>query len=257
MVSLGQMTGMLMALLLPTAVAAAFFVVIRRKSRKIETGIFGAFGYGFAGYLWQELIYLMAIIGLCNLEAVRTVIEKYYFITAFVYSIFVTVGLYWGIYLTNQKQKSLYRSVAVGIGFGFGNVVWNLFAAYGMSFFYAIQMNRGNFNGSAEVKASILNTPASTMYLDALKCILFLIVYVGIAYVMSGHYLKGKRVYALAVPAITQLFISLTNAVMSRLLPKMAAQIGIYIILALLSAFTLYLLYGWLKKDHTVSEPYV
>jgi hypothetical protein len=253
MVTTGQITGMLMAMLLPTAVAAVFFTVFYRHSRKIETGMAGAFGYGFAGYLWQELIYLLAIVGLCNVETIRTVMESYYIITAGIYSIFVAVGLYWGIYLTNQKQKSVYRSLTVGVGFGFGNVVWNLFAAYGMSFYYALQMKYGTFTGSAEIKESILAAPTATMYLDALKCILFLVIYVGIAFVMSKFYLAGKRPQALAAPAIIQLFISLFNTVLSRFLSKTAAQIGIYAILVLLSAVTLYVLYRWMKKESSAS----
>lgn len=253
MVSTGQMVGMAVAILLPVLVAVFLGVVIGRHSRKIETGMLGAVAYGFLGFLWQQLFYLVMIVVLTNFGWLRNAIGSYYVISAFVYglvcSAFVALGLYWGIYLTNQKQRSLFRSTTIGVGFGLGNIAWNIVAPYGMSLYYSIQINAGSFAGSTETKASILATASSTMYLDSLKCILFLIVYMGVAHLMSKYYLEGNKIYAWGVPVVVQLFISLTNALMKQYLPEIAAKIGIYVVLALLSAASVWMVWNWLKES--------
>lgn len=241
------------AIVLPLFVAVLLYIVLHRHSRKLETGMMGAAGYGIMGYLWQQLIYLMMIVVITNMAWLRNAIGNIYVVSAFLYSlvcsIFVALGLYWGIYLTNQKQRSMYRSVTIGIGFGVGNLAWNILVPYGMSLYYAIQMNAGVFAGSENTKQSILATACSTMYLDALKCTLFLLIYMGIAYQMSVYYLEGKKIYAWGVPIVVQLFISFTNSLIKQYMPETAAKICIYVILALLAAVSGWMVVRWLRAD--------
>lgn len=240
MVSSGQLVGMGMAIVLCLLAVAALYIMVNRHSRKIETGMMGAVGYGALGFLWQQLIYLMAVVLLTNQAWLRDAIGSYFAISAVVYglvcSIFVALGMYWGIYLTNQKQRSIYRSTTIGIGFGLGNIMWNILAPYGMSLYDAIRINAGTFTGNEKTKESILATASATMYLDALKCILLLVIYMGVAYIMADFYLKGKKWHAAAVPVAAQLVISLSNAFMRQYLPELAARIGIYVVLALFAA---------------------
>lgn len=240
MVSSGQFVGMGMALVLPVLAAAVLYIIVNRHSRKIETGMMGVIGYGTLGYLWQQLIYLMAVVLLTNQAWLRNAIGSYFVVSALVYglvcSIFVALGMYWGIYLTNQKQRSIYRSMTIGIGFGLGNIVWNILAPYGMSLYDAIRINAGTFTGNEKTREAILTTASTTMYLDALKCILLLIIYMGVACVMADFYLKGKKWHAGVVPVAAQLVISLSNAFMRQYLPELAARIGIYVVLALFAA---------------------
>lgn len=222
MIDMGQILGKVPAMALPVVVAAVFYIAIRKHSHKIETGMMGALGYGVLGYLWQQLFYLMTIVLIARVEVIQNVIESFYVLLAFVYglicSVFVALGLYWGIYLTNQKQHSLYRSVTVGIGFGLGNVVWN-FA-----------------------------TSTAALYQNGLKCMLMLVIYVGIAHVMSGYYLEGKRVPAWLTPILVQLFISFSNAIMNRYMPQTSAKAGIYILLCIMAAVGLYRIISWLRN---------
>ena len=69
MVSSGQFVGMGMAIVLPVLVVAVLYIIVNRHSRKIETGMMGAVGYGALGYLWQQLLYLMA--AQCNRKSFR------------------------------------------------------------------------------------------------------------------------------------------------------------------------------------------
>lgn len=238
-------------MLCPVCIAAFLYAAVNKRSRKIETGMMGAVGYGFLGFLWQQLIYLMMIVVLSNATWLRDAIGSDFILSAFVYglvcSIFVALGLYWGIYLTNQKQRSIYRSTAIGIGFGLGSLAWNILAPYGMSLYYAFQINAGVYAGDAQTKESILASSAAAMSLDALKCTLLLLVYMGVACLMSHYYLEGNKIYPWVVPVATQLLISLANAAMKEYMPEMAARIGIYVVLGLLAGAGVYIVVRRLK----------
>lgn len=242
---------MIMAVVLPVFVAALIYKIVGRYSRKIETGLIGAVGYGVLGYLWQQLIYLMVIVVLTNQKWLFDAIGNSFVLSSIVYgsicSIFVALSIYWGIYLTNQKQKSVFRSMTVGLGFGLGNYVWNILAPYGMSLYYSIRMNAG-IPGDEKTRETILATASVTMYLDALKCILLLLIYLGVAFLLADFYMQGKKIYAAAIPVAAQLVISLTNAFLRQYLPELAARIGIYMVLALLAAISVKTVLTFLSK---------
>lgn len=251
MVSTGQIIGMIAAILIPLAVAVIPYVGIYKKSSKIETGMVGAIGYGTLGYLWQQLIYLMVIVMITNIGWLGKLIGNNYVATAILYGlicgIFVALGMYWGVYLTNQKQHSIYRSTVIGIGFGVGYIVWNIIAPYAMSLYYSIQINAGTFAGSAQLKDSIVRTPAFTLYLDAFRCILFLLIYMGVALLLGYFYLDGNKLAAWGTPILVQFFISISNAVIQEYLPSPASRITLYLMLVLLAAGSVWIVFRWLK----------
>ena len=256
MVSTGQIIAMCIAMLLPLLVAVVFYILIHRRSSKIEAGMPGAIGYGILGFLWQELIYLMLIVILTNFVWLRNLMSNNFALTAVVYgllcSIFVALGLYWGTYLTNQKQRSLYRSATIGLGFGIGNIGWYILATYSMSLYYSIQINAGTFAKSEELKASILNTSAMSMYMDALRCILLLLIYTGVALLLGKFYLEGNKRAAWGTPILVQFFISFTNALVQEYLPAMAARILFYAVLACMAAVSVWTLLRWLRTGQVV-----
>lgn len=255
MVSTGQMIGMGAAIVLPLLAAAVLYFIIHKHSKKMETGMIGAASYGCLGFLWQQLFYLMAIVALNMIPWFRNVgAENYIFqvvILSLLCGVFVALGLYWGVYLTNQKQRSLFRSTTIGIGFGVGNALWNIIAPYSMSLYQSFRINAGTFQDSEQTKKSIMATSVSTMCLDSLKCVLFLVIYMGIAHLMSRYYLEGKKLYAWGVPIVTQLLISLTNALMREYTPDIVSQIGIYVLLALLSVVSVWTVAQWLQRSQT------
>ena len=142
MVSTGQMMGYVMAILLPLIAVLIPFYILWKQSSKVERGMLGAIGYGIMGYFWQEIIY--SFLGLLALTKMRDVLNAtggnavvVAFVEALAGSVFVAAGLYWGVYLTNTKQRSLYRSTTVGLGFGLGAAL----LTYGFQLYYAIRIN--------------------------------------------------------------------------------------------------------------------
>ncbi|MCH5252858.1 MAG: hypothetical protein J1F22_07775 [Lachnospiraceae bacterium] len=254
MVSAGQMAGMVSTILLPLLVAVIPYILIYRRSSKIESGMMGAIGYGFMGFVWQQLIYLMLIILLTYLDTDFQIISGNFILSSTVYSIicgiFVALGLYWGIYLTNQKQRSLYRSAVIGIGFGLGSVAWNIWVTYGMTLYEAFRINTGSFSGEEELKASILSTSVGSMLLDSYKCILLLLIYLGVALIMGKSYLEGTKRTTWAVPIFVQLFISLTNAFMRQYMPALGSKIAFHLILTVMAAAAVWIVVRWLKTGN-------
>lgn len=259
MVSTGQMIGMVLAILIPIAVAAFFYRILHKRSSKIETGMAGAAGYGVTGFLWQQLFYLLLVVLITNISWIENTIGNMYVLSACLYGIicsaFVALGLIWGIYLTNQKQHSLYRTTVVGIGFGLGSVVWNLVLVYGMSFYYSLQINSGTFAGAEEMKNSILLTSPAAMYLDSFKCVLLLLIYMGMALLAGDFYLKKNKIAAWGTPVLIQFFISITNTLMKQYMPDAASKVGIYMILIILALYSVYMVLKWLKTGEVVLLP--
>ena len=56
MVSTITMLVMAICVLVSVAVPVIPLFMIRKRSSKIETGLSGAVGYGFLGYIWQYLL---------------------------------------------------------------------------------------------------------------------------------------------------------------------------------------------------------
>ncbi len=203
MVSTGQMMGYVMAILLPLIAVLIPFYILWKQSSKVERGMLGAIGYGIMGYFWQEIIY--SFLGLLALTKMRDVLNAtggnavvVAFVEALAGSIFVAAGLYWGVYLTNTKQRSLYRSTTVGLGFGLGAAL----LTYGFQLYYAIRINVGAFTGTDMAKASILSTSTASLYLDAVRNILVVLVYMGVAFLVGKNYLEKKRLAAWLTPII-------------------------------------------------------
>lgn len=260
MVSVGQMTGLALAILLPIVVALIPYYLIYKHSSKIESGMMGAIAYGFLGFLWQQLMYLMMVVVMTNFDWLRNTIGSNYVASALVYgvlcAVFVALGMYWGVYLTNQKQRSLYRSVTIGIGFGLGSAGWNIFLPYGLSLYHAILINSGSFQGSAELKNSIVNTSVSVLYADAGKSMLMILVFMGTAMILGKFYLEGNRMAAWGTPIVVQLLISFTNALLKQYASATVAKIGLYVLLIALAAISVYMFMNWIKTKE-VKLPFV
>ena len=101
---------MIVCPLIALVVLGIAYYKIHKRSSKLETGLPGALGYGFLGYLWQYLIfsflamYLMALVfkGVSGIGKVGVSFGLTFLSTAF-----TIAALYWGIYLTNEKKRSL------------------------------------------------------------------------------------------------------------------------------------------------------
>lgn len=99
-VTSAQMTGLIMAIVLPLLAGAVLYYLFWKKSSKIETGMMGAAGYGILGYIWQEVIYsFLALVLFANLPWLRDMTGGAALLfaaaEALVSAIFIALGLYW------------------------------------------------------------------------------------------------------------------------------------------------------------------
>ena len=112
--------------LLVLLVGLAILFRFLRRSGSVETGHYGAVGLGVGGYLWGGILFpvvILAMIG--NLKVFVTMKNNwtpaYLLFVAVFNGLFTIIAYVWGLYLTNQKQHSYYRSALVGAGYGFAN----------------------------------------------------------------------------------------------------------------------------------------
>lgn len=257
MVSTGQMMGYVMAILLPLIAVLIPFYILWKQSSKVERGMLGAIGYGIMGYFWQEIIY--SFLGLLALTKMRDVLNTtggnavvVAFVEALAGSIFVAAGLYWGVYLTNTKQRSLYRSTTVGLGFGLGAA----FLTYGFQLYYAIRINVGAFTGTDMAKASILSTSTASLYLDAVRNILVVLVYMGVAFLVGKNYLEKKRLAAWLTPIIVYVFIRFTDVILNTYAPALVAKIVYMIVLAFVAAVSVWMVRNWYQSEKQVKKQF-
>lgn len=249
MVSTGQMTALATTIMLPLLAGMILYYFVWKKSSKIETGMFGAIGYGIAGYFWEEIIYsFLALVALTKMTNLLNTTGGSAIFVAFVEAllsgIFVAAGMYWGVYLTNTKQRSLYRSATVGIGFGFGYV----FLTYGFQLYYAIKVNLGTFAGAENTKKQLLATTQASLYVGAYRNILMVIIFMGIALYIGKFYLEKNYKIACAFPLVVYVFIRFTDVILNTYLSVMVAKIIVCVILTIISAGVMWIIQRWLKK---------
>ena len=183
----------------------------------------GAIGYGIMGYFWQEIIY--SFLGLLALTKIRDVLNAtggnavvVAFVEALAGSIFVAAGLYWGVYLTNTKQRSLYRSTTVGLGFGLGAAL----LTYGFQLYYAIRINVGAFTGTD----------------------------------IGKNYLEKKRLAAWLTPIIVYVFIRFTDVILKTYAPALVAKIVYMVVLAFVAAVSVWMVRNWYQSEKQVKKQF-
>ena len=167
------------------------------------------------------------------------------FVEALAGSIFVAVGLYWGVYLTNTKQRSLYRSTTVGLGFGLGAAL----LTYGFQLYYAIRINVGAFTGTDMAKAA-------SLYLDAVRNILVVLVYMGVAFLVGKNYLEKKRLAAWLTPIIVYVFIRFTDVILNTYAPALVAKIVYMVVLAFVAAISVWLVRNWYQSEKQAKKQF-
>lgn len=268
MVSTIKMVLMAVCPLVCVACMAVPCRMIQRRSSKIETGLLGALGYGILGYIWQYVLYMFGGLYFARMVlAMITAETKNAELIAFGISLFMTVistvlvaaGLYWGIYLTNQKQLSIYRSAAVGIGFALGKLGIELIYPYLQSLYFSFQINAGGYQGKSEIKQSILTTTGGNMIFGTCQGLLMSFVLISLALIMGKYYLeKNKKAAWLSVLCIYEL-IAVLNLAVRYAFAKIPAASGaaVFILLIVFAAAAGLVLYYWFKTDEVEVNPLV
>ena len=162
-------------------------------TRRIETGQFGAFGLGVFGMLWTQVLIPMLIVFIMTMMGLKIsspVVNLAY--NAILEGILVSVGILWGIYLTNNRgQKSMSRSIIVGLGFGFAAAVVYQYK-YILAIFYAIKINMGMTMTSAQ-QGLLQTVGLSDAGITTLLCLARLAIYVLFAYLIGLKVLKKEK----------------------------------------------------------------
>lgn len=242
------MTGLILAIILPVLAGLIPYYKFWRKSSKLEGGMLGALAYGALGYFWQEIIYsflglvaLTKMTGILNATGGNAVFVA--FVEAFAGSLFVALGLYWGIYLTNTKQRSLFRSTTIGIGFGIGAALLK----YGFQLYYAVRINTGTFTGTDMSRKAILAASTSSLYVGAYRNILTVFIYMGVALLMGKFYLEKNKLSSWLVPVLAYLFMRFTDVILNTYAPELVAKSVYCVVLTVLAAGALWLTRQWMK----------
>lgn len=241
---------MLVCVVVGIAAAAVPYFMISKRSSALETGLPGAIGYGVLGYVWQYVLYMFGGVFIARLPFLKGMNESAQVIVLNVLLTFLTTlctvaALYWGIYLTNQKKVSIYRSATVGIGFGLGRIGLDLIYPYCYSFYLALQINGGTYSGKEELKNSIISTNSASLVTGTYKCILMLLIVLDIALVMGNYYISEKKkmawIYPLAVYEVIMLLNALPRLIFgNREIVAEAVVIVIYTILAAAAGVDIY-----------------
>lgn len=258
MFTTGQMTGLILAIVLPIMVGVVPYYLFWKRSSKIESGMMGAFMYGLFGNIWQTIIYSFLsmlvlsvaynnkdgmLAGFLNSTGVSGVFVAV--LEALFHSVFVVLGLYWGVYLTNKKQRSLYRSATVGIGFGIAYPI----LVYGFPLYYVMKSSLGTITDSEIAKFEAQNLSVVSVYVSTYRHILMMIIFIGLALVMGNYYLQKDYLSSWVVPAIVYILIRFTDVILNTYLSKTVSKTIMCVLLTVLAAWSVKMILDWMKTD--------
>ena len=253
MVSQINMAGFIFAMLFSTACGLVPFFILWKKSSLIETGMIGALCYGILGYFWAQLLMgyaLMAIIG--NLKVFVTM-QKEFYLGYLIVSSLISAGMavlanMWGLYLTNQKQKSMYRSATIGIGYGLsGAMIFTI-----MPLVSSIQINSGTYTGNDRLKQSLIGSSAIDLFLGGYKYGVLVIVGMAVALIMGRLLVQGKVQKPIYIGLAVYGAISFVRGGFGHILSSTVYRIVDPIVLTLFGIAAIYVLKNW--KDWTVNQ---
>ena len=245
---------MILCPLIALVVLGIAYFKIHRRSSKLETGLPGALGYGFLGYLWQYLIfsflamYLLALVfkGVSGIAKVGVSFGL----------TFLSTALYWGIYLTNEKKRSIYRSAVVGIGFALGKVALELVQPYFYSAYASIRINAGQIGTETEYMKAIEHTTIPSMLEGTYKCILMFVVIMAVTLIMAKYYEERKIHHAWITGAVIYEVIMLINQIFVNVLPSGIVQKSVVlVVLTVITVICGSIVWHWFKTDEIESDP--
>ncbi len=236
---------------------------IKQKSSKLETGLLGALCYGVLGYIWQYLIgaFVKVAIAMLPFFAGGNNLVLARLAVTVVDTAFAALALHWGIFLTNQKQRSLYRSAAVGIGFSIGRnglmvIYQNLYWLY-----YGVQINRGAIGTSEKEMALksylIGDLSAGQTILGTYEAVMMFVIVFALAYLMGHFYLEKKPKLAwysvLVIYEILLLLLEVPGLILDG--HNLILHGVISLVLTVFAAAGGTLLYHWLRTGEVVVDP--
>ena len=103
-------------------------------------------------------------------------------------------------------------------------------------------------------KASILSTSTASLYLDAVRNILVVLVYMGVAFLVGKNYLEKKRLAAWLTPIIVYVFIRFTDVILNTYAPALVAKIVYMVVLAFVAAVSVWMVRNWYQLEKQVKS---
>lgn len=258
MFSTSIMTLMISCMVLALGIVVGSYYTMHRRSSKLETGLPGAFSYGLLGYIWNYVFYMFSGLFLAQIPFFRSSTAGSMclgLVLTVVTTLFTTLSLYWGVYLTNQKQKSRYRSVTVGIGFALGKIGLDLLYPFGYSIYIGRQINAGTSQVNEAVKSQILGQTSGDIILATYKCILMFAVIVAIALIMGDYYYKDDRKKAIMSCVIVYEILMILNFIIYRIPNATVANILFLIVFTVLALYSVMIFRIWLRDEKIVVLP--
>ncbi len=253
MISAGKMAAMILSILICVAVVVIPSFMIKKRSSKIETGLLGALSYGFLGYVWQYIFFIFfSVFVMGALKSAGVFMQLFMTVVS---TALTVLSLFWGIYLTNQKQRSIYRSAAVGIGFSFGKMAIELIYSNVYRLYFAFQINAGGYQADPEIKESILATNTATLYLDTYRCVLMFLVVFALALIMGHLYLQENVKKMSILAAILYESVTLINLIIGSVLKGTAGTVVQVVFLTAVGGAAGIILWHWFNTNKVVLNP--
>ena len=251
MVSIGQLVGMVLAIVVPVMIAVVLFLHVK-KELKVQGLPFTAC-YGILGYLWEAWIYVMAygwvgamIMQNTWFDAGFGVIVKQ-MIIAVVYALLATGGLCWAVYLSNMREPLIERGPAVGIGFGLSYAVWNYVLVYGAPLIIGFRMRFGGYEADAETLNKVLSLPVENMYLFILDTVVFGLIVTATTLLMSHYQQNGRPLYMFLIPFVSQFMIKFLDTLLPTIMPDLVSSIIYHVLTGTAALWSLWMVLKYLK----------
>ena len=232
---------------------------IHKRSSKLETGLPGALGYGFLGFIWQYLIFsflALYLVGAVFKSANGIGRVGLSIGLTFLSTAFTIAALYWGIYLTNEKKRSIYRSAVVGVGFALGKVALELVQSYFYSAYASIRLNMGEVTKKTDYMEAVKSSTISSMLEGTYKCILMFVVIMAITLIMAKFYEEKKVHHAWIYGGIAYEVIMIFNQLCVNLIPEGILQkVIVLVVLTILALICGTIVWNWFKTDEIEIDP--
>ncbi|MEE3467336.1 MAG: hypothetical protein VZQ83_02740 [Eubacterium sp.] len=251
MVSNGQITGMILAILVPMIVVCALFVYMKRHVRM--KGFIIVFFFGVAGFIWQAFIksYIIAFavtplgqsdffregFGLVCGQAISSLLD----------AAFVALALVWALYFCNLRDIELKRAPMIGLGFGCAYAIMNYIVRYAPYLVRAFKIRGGTFDGTEQEIQEVQSLTVENMYLFILSCVLYILVIVGVTLVMGFFHRSHSRGRTFFAGMIPSFFIGFLNVLFPLLMPDVVSAVIYNVLLALVACYAMWITTGFYR----------
>ncbi len=218
MVSSAAIVGMVLSLALFIGFVIVVYIRFWSRSKVVETGFLGAFGLGASGYFWSMIMLMVggfALVDWLILEVKMPEALRLAFVP-FLATVFATLGCWWANGLTNNRKNiSLYRGMAVGLGFGAMEGFFYFVTKTIIDIRHAFEINQGTYfeimrrssREAADIQKyydGLVELNPVIPIVDAIDRIMVTLIYIALVVIMT-KYMKEKRM-GMGVGAFAGLF---------------------------------------------------